>query len=135
MINFEITSSPDSNVESTFMFYQNQVYIGRNSGNLWINDRELFHSHALLEVVGKDLLIHPQKGVEFYLINSKRASAIRKLKVNDQITIGQTVLKVLNFEETIFESKKSLLDSKLNKLVETNSSRLSVIENLTKLMK
>ena len=135
MINFEITSSPDSNVESTFKFYQNQVYLGRNSGNLWINDRDLFSSHALLEVVGKDLLIHPQRGVEFYLINGKRASAIRKLKVNDQITLGQTILKIVSYEETFFESKKDLLDSKLNDLVQSNSTRLSVIENLTKLMK
>lgn len=135
MINFEIPLSPDPNAESNFKFFQNQVYIGRSSGNLWVDDKELFASHVMLEVIEKDLLIHPQKGVEFYLINGKRASTIRKLRPNDIITIGQTVIKVLGFEETLWESKKQILDAKLNHLIENNSNRLSVIENLTKLIK
>lgn len=135
MINLEIIESPDNNILSAFTYFQNLIYLGRTSGDLWINDNDLLSSHVMLEVIGTDLLIHPQKDVEYYLLNGKRASTIRKIKVNDKITIGKTVFKILGFSETLSESKKTKLDKKLNELVETNSSRLAVVESLTKLMK
>ena len=135
MIYFEVIKSPDENVLAKFNYFQNQIYIGRNHGDLWINDKELFNTHIMLEVIGNDLLVHPQKEVTFYLINGKRASAIRKLKVGDQITIGQTILQISVFAESEKESKKQILNEKLNQLIETSASRLSVIEALSKLMK
>lgn len=135
MIHFEVIESPDQNVLSGFKYFQNQIYLGRSTGDLWINDNSLLTSHVMLEVIGKELLIHPQRGVEFYLINGKRASNIRKLKVNDKITLGSTLIKVISFEETIRESKKEILNNKLNKLIDENSSRLNEVEKLTQLMK
>lgn len=135
MIHFEVSESPDQNVISSFKYFQNQIYIGRTTGDLWINDNSLLSSHLMLEVIGKELLIHPQKGVEFFLINGKRASNIRKLKPNDKVSIGNTSFKIIAFEETERSSKKELLNNKLNKLIEENSSRLNVVEKLTKLMK
>jgi hypothetical protein len=135
MIHFEVIKSPDENVLAKFNYFQNQIYIGKNHGDLWINDKELFNTHIMLEVIGNDLLVHPQKEVPFYLINGKRASAIRKLKVGDQITIGQTILQISVFAESEKESKKQILNEKLNQLIETSASRLSVIEALSKLMK
>jgi hypothetical protein len=135
MIHFEVIKSPDENVLSEFKYFQNQIYIGRGQGDLWINDSELLKSHIMLEVLHKDLLLHPQKNVPFYLINGKRASAIRKLKKGDQVSLGNTTIKVIAFEETMKESKKQILNEKLNSLIETNASRLSVVETLSKLMK
>lgn len=135
MIHFEIIESPDQNVLSTFKYFQNQIYLGRSSGDLWVTDNSMLVSHAMLEVIGKELLVHPQKGVEFFLINGKRASNIRKLKANDKISFGNTTIKILGFEETVRDSKKEILNNKLNKLIEENSGRLNVVEKLTKLMK
>ena len=135
MIHFEVIESPDQNVLSSFKYFQNQIYLGRSTGDLWIADNTMLVSHAMMEVIGKELLIHPQKGVEFYLINGKRASNIRKLKMNDIISFGNTSIKILGFEETIRESKKDILNKKLNKLIEENSSRLNAVEKLSKLMK
>lgn len=135
MIHLEVLSSPDKNVLSSFQFFQNELYLGRSAGNLHIQDPELYESHLMIEVVDKDLIVHPQKNVESYLIDGKRASTIRKIKINQKITMGTTTFKVIAFEETQFASKKSILDNKLNALVEANSSRLQVIEKLAKLMK
>lgn len=135
MIHLEILSGPDKNVLSTFQFFQNALYLGRSSGNLLIQDPELYDSHLMIEVVENDLIVHPQKNVTSYLIDGKRASTVRKIKVGQKITIGSTVFKVLNFEETHFDSKKSILDNKLSALVEANSQRLVVIEGIAKLMK
>lgn len=135
MINIEIQESPDANALAPFKYFHNQIYLGRSSGDLWIDDPDLFPTHIMLEVIGHELLIHPQKDVEFFLINGKRASNIRKLKMNDQVTIGKTVFKIIGHEETARESKKNILNQKLAKLIEINSPCLPVIERLTQLMK
>jgi hypothetical protein len=135
MIHLEIISSPDSNILTQFQFFQNELYLGRNSGNLHIQDPALLGSHVMVEVVEKDLIIHPQKGVEFYLIDGKRSSTIRKIKTGQIITIGTTTFKAVNFEETQNRTKKQILDEKLNQLIEENSPRLAVIEKLANLMK
>ena len=135
MIHLEVTSSPDLNVINDFEFFQNQIYLGRLSGNLYINDPELLKSHLMIEVLENSLLIHPQKGVEFYLIDGKRSSTVRKLRIEQLITIGQTTFKVKRFEETLYQSKKELLDLKLAALIESESPRLLVIEKLAQLMK
>lgn len=135
MIALEIQNSTDLNVLNLYRFFQNQIYLGRNSGDLWIDDNALLSSHVMLEVLGKELIVHPQKGVEFFLINGKRASNIRKLKVNDLLTIGNTLIKINAFEETEIPVRKLILDKKLNQLVEEDSIRLPVIERLTQLMK
>jgi hypothetical protein len=135
MIHLEIISSPDKNILTDFQFWQNEVYLGRTSGTLHIKDDDIRESHAMIEVVAGDLIIHPQKGVESYLIDGKRSSSIRKISIGQIITIGKTTLKVLKFEETQLKSKKKILDEKLSKLLETNSIRLLVIEKLAQLMK
>ncbi len=135
MIHLEITSGPDQNAMSSYQYFQNQIYLGRSSGDLHINDKNILPAHVMLEVIEKDLIIHPQKGVEFFLLNGKRASAIRKLKPNDSITIGETTIKIIQFEETVILNKKDILDTKLDSLINQNSPRLNVVEKLTKLMK
>lgn len=135
MIHLEITKSPDTNILTHFKFFQNEVYLGRTSGNLHIKDSALKDSHMMVEVVEKDLIIHPQRGVESYLIDGKRSSNIRKITIGQTITIGTTHFKVLSYEETPTVSKKKILDEKLAQLFEANSPRLVVIENLAKRMK
>ncbi len=135
MINLEIQKSTDNNVLNNYQFFQNQIYLGRNTGDLCIEDNSILPSHVMLEVLGKELLIHPQKGVDFFLINGKRASNIRKLKMNDLITLGNTIIKICIFEETEIPVKRIILDKKLNQLVAEDSNRLPIIERLTQLMK
>lgn len=135
MINLEIQKSTDNNVLNTYQFFQNQIYLGKSTGDLCIDDNGILPSHVMLEVLGKELLIHPQKGVDFFLINGKRASNIRKLKMNDLITLGNTIIKICAFEETEIPVKRIILDKKLNQLVAEDSNRLPIIERLTQLMK
>lgn len=135
MIEFEVVESSDLNSLSTYQFFQNQIYIGRTSGDLVIQDSSLRTSHGIIEIVENELLFHPQKDVEFFLINGKRATTIRKIKVQDKITVGQTVIQILRFGPTFTESRKAILDRRLNTLIEENSPTLSIIENLSQLMK
>lgn len=135
MIKFEITESPDQEVLSTFEYFHNLIYIGRSNGNLTIQDPGLLRSHLLIEVVEGEVIVHPQKDVEFYLINGKRATTPRKIKLNDKVSFGKTTLKLISFEETAPSSKKNTLNQKLDALIESGSHKLPVIEGLSKLSK
>ena len=135
MIKFQVTESPDQEVLSTFEYFHNLIYIGRTSGNLTIHDPQILKSHLLIEVVGNDVIVHPQKEVEFYLINGKRATTPRKIKINDTVSFGSTTLKLLGHAETPASSKKNILNQKLNSLIEAGAAKLSVVEALSKLSK
>jgi hypothetical protein len=135
MIQVEILSGPDKNVLTKFEFHQNQIYLGKKSLNLNIEDPGLLDSHIMIEVIENELILHPQPGVSSYLLDGKRATTIRKIKPLQTITIGNTALRVLRFEETNFSTKKQVLDRKLAELIETNSPKLAVIEKLGRMMK
>ena len=135
MVQFEITKSPDPNVKNNFKFMSNSLMIGKKIGDLIIADTDLKESHVIIEVVGTDLLLHPQRDVEFFLINGKRATSIRKLRAGEEVTIGNTVLKIIGFEETTILTKKVILGDKLAALVDSDSCRLPVIDKLSKLSK
>ena len=135
MIHFEILKSPDAGMITKIEFFQNVIFIGKTKGNIIIADPSLSESHVMIEVINNDLIIHPQKNVDYYLIDGKRATSVRKIKPDQVITIGQTSFKIINFEESKIKSKKNTLDEKLNSLIETNSSRLAIIESLAKMMK
>jgi hypothetical protein len=135
MIHFEIIQSPDSNVIMSFQFHKNEVYIGSKSSDLVIADTHLNPKHLLIEIPENHLLVHPQKDVEFYLLNGKRTTSIRRIKAGDMISIGNTVMKIIAYETTLRSSKKDILNKKLAKLIEQESLRLPIIEQLTKLMK
>jgi hypothetical protein len=89
----------------------------------------------MIEVIGPILQVHPQTHVDHYLLNEKRATEIRKLKIGDTLTIGETRLKILNFQETKEESKKDFLNRKMSELMASNSPKLELIEKLAQLSK
>jgi len=135
MIQFEIIRSPDLDIQNLFTFFQNLVYIGRNKGHVLIEDQQLYDSHLILEIIDHELMVHPQTHVTHYLIDGKRATSIRKIKTGQTITIGETELKIKDFKETTFKTKKNILDEKLAFLMEQESPRLSIIEQLAGMMK
>lgn len=135
MIKFEITESPDHEVKGTFEYFQNLITLGAKSANLTIHDPVLGNFQVMLEVVSGDALVHPLAGMEFYLLNGKRATAPRKIKAGDTVSFGGTTLRLLSFEETFPFSKKNTLNQKLQALVESNSEKLPLIEALSRLSK
>lgn len=134
MIHFEVLESPNKNAISIFKYFKNQVYIGKDSGDLWLRDPTIPFQAIILEVLNSSLIIHPQKNLEYYLLNGKRASNVRKILKEDTITIGKTKIKIIDFNESKTESKKEILDEKLKSLLEEGSNRIPLIEEITKRM-
>jgi hypothetical protein len=89
----------------------------------------------MLEVIENDLILHPQPGVTHYLLDGKRATNVRKIKVGQKITIGETEFVIKDFKETVFKTKKMILDEELARLMEIDSPKLAIIEEIAGMMK
>ncbi len=135
MIQFEITESPDQDVVGDYHLFKNEIYLGTLLTDIIIKDPEIRKSHAFIEVVENVLLFHPQKDVPFYLLNGKRALTIRKLKAGDVVQMGQTKIKIIGFSFSANQTRKEILDNKLQQFMNQQDARLDVIEKLGQLMK
>ncbi len=135
MIALDVIETPDANIRTQFRFFKNELYFGRKNGDLKIEDNSIQPSHLMIEILENELLVHPQKGVEFFLINGKRATSIRKIKKGDVIGFGKTSVKITDFQSTPDRSKKTVLNEKLNLLMESDSPRMPVIEKISEMMK
>lgn len=135
MIQFEIIKSPDRDIQKDFTFFHNEIFIGHSKGHVRINDDQLSSSHIMIEVIENELIIHPQSGVDHYLIDGKRATSVRKIRPGQSIKIGETEFRIKDFKYTEFKTKKTILDEKLAHLIEQESSKLSIIEDLAGMMK
>lgn len=135
MIEFEIIRSPDLDIQQIYSLYYNQIIIGRTRGHTLIDDHQILDSHLMLEVIENDLIVHPQPGVTHYLLDGKRATNVRKIKVGQKITIGGTELVIKDFKETVFKTKKMILDEELAHLMEIDSPKLAIIEEIAGMMK
>jgi hypothetical protein len=135
MIEFEIIKSPDEDIIEKFKFYKNEIILGKKSRDLSIDDKSLRNHHLHLYVQKNDLYVLALEGVDFFLVNGKRSTGTKKIKINDQIHFGETTLSVLNFETTEKISKKEILTTKMNQFIEEDSLLLISIEKLTQLMK
>jgi hypothetical protein len=135
MITLEILGTPDPLVTGTFRFHQNQLTLGQRNCTLNVDDPQMPPGYLLIEVAEGSLVVHPPKDHPTYLLNGKRATSVRKLKPKDEITLGQTSLRILEFAQTETQGRKEILGQKLEELIRENSPRLAVIEALGRLSK
>ncbi|GEM_PF-1233013 len=134
MIKIECLKTPDTNALGLFEYGQNMIYLGRKETDFMLQDLSWPQNAMFFEVVEDKFYIHPQKSLDFFLINGKRCTGVKKIKRNEIITIGETEIKLIDYSFSIFESKKKILDQKLKSIVETNSPKLDVVRQLTEIM-
>jgi len=136
MISFKIIQSNDYEIiNQTYTFYQNLIYLGHSQGHFYIKDPLVIDNHLMLEVIDNDLYIHPHAKVEFFLVDGKRSTSIKKIKPNQIITIGSTQIEILKFNQTELLLRKEILDIKLKQMIDNQDPRLTVIEELSGLIK
>ncbi len=134
MIKIECLQTPDINALGIYEYGQNMIYLGRKDTDFTPQDFSLPENAMMIEVIEDQFYIHPQKSLEYFLINKKRCTGVKKIKRGDEITLGETIIKLIDFRFDQFETKKQILDSKLKTIIENNSSKLEAIRKLTEVM-
>lgn len=130
MLAIEVLSCPDPEYEGVWKFHQNQIYLGYPEGDIAPALAELPSFAFLIEVLPNLIQGTPHPAVDHWLLNGKRATRPRRLRLGDVIAVHGVQIKILDAAVDEFVSRKSILDSKLQALVESNSSVLPVIKAL-----
>ena len=129
MLEVQVVSCPDPEFQGTWRFFKNQIYFGYPEGDI-SPPGELNSFAFMLEVLPDFLQAHPHSSVEFWLLNGKRASKPKKIKVGDTLQVGEIVFKVTEAKYQEFLTKKQILDVKLKALVAAESPLLGLIQLL-----
>lgn len=130
MLVIEVLSCPDPEYQGTWTLHQNQVYLGYPEGDISPKIEGLPSFAYLIEVLPELIQGTPHPDISYWHLNGKRATRPRSLRIGDVITVMDTKLKIIEAKYVELISKKAILDSKLQKLLETNSSQLSLIKVL-----
>ncbi|EQC51690.1 FHA domain-containing protein [Bacteriovorax sp. DB6_IX] len=103
MIQIEIVDSPDLLSIGVTTYHLHHITLGRSLKNtIILNDSELSKEHALFRLSQRGLIFECDAN---YLHNQKKVTGTILIKPNDTIEIGQTEIKILNYDLT------NLLDS------------------------
>ena len=122
-----------TNLESTgeYSFYKNLVYIGSShKADLLFNDSNLFPTHLFLEVIDNKLLIHPNKDLDFFLIDGKRTTSIKYVKVGQQVSFSDYIVQIKYFTHTHLEDLRSYLNNKTDEMIKNNPRKLELISKI-----
>lgn len=129
MLEIHITSCSDPEYEGVWRFEKNQIYFGHPEGD--VSPQGMLPSNAfMLEVLPEFLQAHPGPILEYWLLNGKRATKPRKLKVGDQVQVGEIVFKITAGTYQEVQTKKQILDARLKELVAQQAPSLSLIQLL-----
>ena len=134
MIKIQCLESPDNNAIGTYEYGQNMIYLGRKNTDFILNDLSLPENAMFFEIIENNFYIHPQKSLDYFLVNGKRCTGVKKIKREDTVTVGATKIKLIDFSVSIYSTKKQVLDQKLGEIVQTNSPKLEMVRKLTEVM-
>lgn len=120
MIEFQVLNSPDSLALDKHLYFMNRIVVGKNDGDLLIDDDSLESPHIRLELNAKGLFVENIPPKLEYHVNGKRLRGRRVLKQDDIIAIGDTEIKIgrtlfdeeSRTEEELLRNMKQMIDSK-----------------------
>lgn len=130
MLVIEVLSCPDPEYQGIWTLHQNQVYLGYPEGDISPNTPGMLSYAYLIEVLPELIQGTPHPDIPYWHLNGKRATRPRKLKIGDVLTVLDVKLKIVRAEYIELVSRKTILDAKLQKLLETDSPLLPLIKVL-----
>lgn len=135
MIEIEIYGSKDSQRNTLFTTNKNLIYIGSNkNSDIYLPDDSIKSNHLFLEIVEDKLIIHPNKNIDFYLVNSKRTTIFKELKTGDILTIENIKFTIKNFIKTQYQETRDFLNSKTEELRKNDVEYLKEVARIKKLI-
>lgn len=131
MILIEVLKCPDQDFLGKFSFFKEFIRVGSSTNvELYLNDKDLCKSHLVLEVQGEVLTATLSGEQSLFWVNGKRTAGVKRLKVNDLISIGRTEIKVLSILKQDLKTKREALNLNTEELIKEQSSLLKYIKAL-----
>lgn len=109
MIVIDFLHSPDEDLLTRFQFHYDRIELGASSNsNLLINDPDWQDLSIKLQLTAQFLRL--DVGETAYLLNGKKIIGSKLLSKNDQITLGNTTFKIIDFYQSEISYEKRLRD-------------------------
>jgi hypothetical protein len=121
MIQLQVNSSPDLDMIGEALYYHQNLWFGRNQGDILINDPEMLNRHLQLKVSKKGLFAHPHPDLEYFHVNGKRVAGIKNIGPKDVLTLGKTKITIKNFMFDPNQTKSKQMQQNMKLLIEENS--------------
>lgn len=127
----EVLKSPDPDlILGELKLFFEKIRIGRNVGEILIDDKLLKSPHLILELNDHGLFVEPTQQDLYYLVNHKRIKGRKFLGPGDILSIGESDIKITNY---IFDkdlSQKEMIKSNLKLLLEEDSPVNEILDIL-----
>lgn len=122
MITFEIIHSPDPFVIGNQTFNKNILTFATRGSDINIQDKQLNKEDSItLEVEGKNLFVYLSNHLEKILVNKKRVTQNKRLNIGDEVQFLNTIIKIISYEVTVYESQKKTIIKNLKQIDDDKS--------------
>lgn len=128
MIHINVTDAIDTDLIGDFYFTKNLIYIGKSEGDLRIDSEKIMNQHLFIEIFESKMIAHPNKKLEYFLVDGKRTTGPKFLKVGMTIDLGVIKFKLVNFMQTRFETPREKLNQITDELIANNHPMIEVIQ-------
>ncbi len=113
MIHLNVTASHDVNAPGEYEFDFDVMSIGLSLRNDLIIKEKSLPQYAIILIVEKDQLFLQTNTHDFFChVNNTKLSGRKKLLIDDELRIGETIIKISNFKSTQPQENFSLLYQK-----------------------
>ncbi|MFZ4713075.1 MAG: FHA domain-containing protein [Bacteriovoracaceae bacterium] len=135
MIQIEVTDSADFDALGVRTFYFNEIFIGSKKGNVLIIDDKIIDYHFKIEVNENKIMgsLHPD--LKSYLLNGKLSQGKNHLKINDKITLGNSILVLKSATFEVIPTYKEQTNINLDALLSKNDPVLEILKKIEKVSK
>ena len=135
MINLEITKSTDQNSIGPYKFNRNTIRIGSKNGDIIICEKSINPLHLILSVHEQNLYCSHDSSTDHFHLNNIRIEGSILVKIGDEIKIGQTIFKVLEFVETPIPNFKKIMQNNINDVINKDKKKVDLFHQLEEIKK
>ena len=133
MIEIEILKTTNNDRQGSYKIYQNQLTIGSNIKNyIYLPEDDLPDSTCQLTIKQNKLFISFNESNFQYHLNKKICKISKSLKINDEIQLSNTRIKIINFIEETVITRKEFLNSKVQEIGKDDHELVNFIQELSK---
>ena len=100
MLNFEVLYSEDQSLSINFLNNFDRFTIGSSSkADIVILDSQILPLHLKLKIKDNSLICKSYDEKNLFNVNGKKYTGSKVIKVNDELIIGNTSIKISNFSQ------------------------------------
>jgi hypothetical protein len=132
MIIVEIIEANSEDHLGKYDFHKNILYFGKNhDAEFYLPHSNLINNHIFIEIVENKLIVQLHKDVDFILVNKKRTTQFKHIKIGDILQLSDIKFRVLSFSTTENLNKNQFLSKRIKDIQENEPELMALVSSLS----